>query len=33
MSEIGNLSYGACGDFELNFGRFLPSLQPDQLVP
>ena len=32
-ARIPNVGYGVRSDFELNFGRFLPSLQPDQLTP
>ena len=28
--KVRELDYGVRGDFELNFGRFLPSLGPDQ---
>jgi len=29
-AKVRDLGYGLRGDFELNFGRFLPSLGPDQ---
>jgi hypothetical protein len=31
--KISDLGYGARSDLELNFGRFLPSLQPDRQTP
>jgi hypothetical protein len=27
-AKVGNIGYGVPGDFELNFGRYLPALGP-----